>query len=41
MQTSLLDAAEVIIGVGRAEPGMWNNLSYPVFFKKACIYVTK
>lgn len=35
MQTSLLDAAEVIIGVGRAEPGMWNNLSYPVFFKKS------
>lgn len=32
MQTSLLDAAEVIIGVGRGEPGMWNNLSYPIFF---------
>ena len=41
MQTSLLDAAEVIIGVGRGEPGMWNNLSYPIFFLKACIYVTK
>ena len=32
MQTHLLDAAEVIIGLGRGEPGMWNNRSYPIFF---------
>lgn len=34
MQTSLPEAEKVIIGKGKGEPGMCNNLSCPEFFKE-------